>query len=193
MLELPPLDRAAGKLAAFGISDDSRIVVYFGRTAALQSATRIIFTLDYLGPRRSHVASQRRPRRLEASRSGHDRHAVAAGRRGPSARASDRMSSRMRLREVARRTGRTTAGGRRARRCSTTAPRHHEQREGHIPGAINIPFSEITDNRQLICSANSAALFQAAGIKRATRSWPTAMSASRRPPSSCRAAARTSP
>ena len=36
---------------------------------------------------------------------------------------------------------------------------------GHIPGAISIPFSEITDNSQLIDREHVAALFQAAGVK----------------------------
>ena len=49
MLELPPLDELRAKLASFGISDDSRIVVYVGKNGAVQSSTRIIFTLDYLG------------------------------------------------------------------------------------------------------------------------------------------------
>ena len=49
MLELPPLEELRAKVASFGISDDSRIVVYFGKTGAVQSSTRIIFTLDYLG------------------------------------------------------------------------------------------------------------------------------------------------
>ena len=49
MLELPALDTLRAKVASLGISDDSRIVVYFGRNAGVPSATRIIFTLDYLG------------------------------------------------------------------------------------------------------------------------------------------------
>ena len=49
MLELPPLDALRAKVASFGISDDSRIVVYFGKNGGVPSATRIIFTLDYLG------------------------------------------------------------------------------------------------------------------------------------------------
>ena len=49
MLELPPLEVLRAKVASLGISDNSRIVVYVGRTGAVQSSTRIIFTLDYLG------------------------------------------------------------------------------------------------------------------------------------------------
>ena len=48
-LELPPLEALRTKVASFGISDDSRIVVYFGKNGGVPSATRIVFTLDYLG------------------------------------------------------------------------------------------------------------------------------------------------
>jgi thiosulfate/3-mercaptopyruvate sulfurtransferase len=37
--------------------------------------------------------------------------------------------------------------------------------KGHIPGAVSIPFTEITDTNQLIDRDRVAALFQAAGIK----------------------------
>ena len=36
---------------------------------------------------------------------------------------------------------------------------------GHIPGAINIPFSQMTDDQQLIDRDRVAALFRDAGIK----------------------------
>jgi thiosulfate/3-mercaptopyruvate sulfurtransferase len=36
---------------------------------------------------------------------------------------------------------------------------------GHIPGAINIPFTEITDNEQRIERARIEALFRKAGVK----------------------------
>ena len=49
MLELPPVDQLRAKVASFGISDNSRIVVYSAPKTAVQSSTRIIFTLDYLG------------------------------------------------------------------------------------------------------------------------------------------------
>ena len=49
MLELPDAATLRAKISALGISDTSRIVVYFGKDTPLQSATRIVFTLDYLG------------------------------------------------------------------------------------------------------------------------------------------------
>ena len=49
MLELPDAATLRGKVAGFGIFDTSRVIVYAGRNTAVQSATRIVFTLDYLG------------------------------------------------------------------------------------------------------------------------------------------------
>ncbi len=37
--------------------------------------------------------------------------------------------------------------------------------KGHIPGAVNIPFSKITDDNMLVDRERVAALFAAAGIK----------------------------
>ena len=36
---------------------------------------------------------------------------------------------------------------------------------GHIPGAVNIPFTEITDTQRLIDRARVEALFRKAGVK----------------------------
>jgi thiosulfate/3-mercaptopyruvate sulfurtransferase len=49
MLELPDAPTLRATVSRFGISDDSRVVVYFGGEGLVQSATRIVFTLDYLG------------------------------------------------------------------------------------------------------------------------------------------------
>ena len=47
-LELPPVEQLQDTLEKFGISDDSRIVVYFGKDW-VASSTRVIFTLTYMG------------------------------------------------------------------------------------------------------------------------------------------------
>src|SRR4029450_5760314 len=49
MLELPDAPTLRAGVSRFGISDNSRVVVYFGGEGLVQSATRIVFTLDYLG------------------------------------------------------------------------------------------------------------------------------------------------
>jgi thiosulfate/3-mercaptopyruvate sulfurtransferase len=48
MLEMPPVDALRQHLAALGISDGSRVVVYFG-SGYVSPATRVVFTLDYAG------------------------------------------------------------------------------------------------------------------------------------------------
>jgi thiosulfate/3-mercaptopyruvate sulfurtransferase len=47
-LELPPADALEAAFGRLGITEGARIVVYAG-TASVQSATRVWFTLDYLG------------------------------------------------------------------------------------------------------------------------------------------------
>lgn len=47
-LELPPVDALREAFGKLGVSDQSRIVVYPGNDS-VQSATRVWFTLDYLG------------------------------------------------------------------------------------------------------------------------------------------------
>ena len=48
MLELPSADSLRAQLQRLGVSDDSRIVVYYG-TDWVSPATRIVFTLDHAG------------------------------------------------------------------------------------------------------------------------------------------------
>src|SRR5262249_13082758 len=47
-LELPPADDLRQRLEALGISNDSRVVVYFGEDW-VSPATRVVFTLDAAG------------------------------------------------------------------------------------------------------------------------------------------------
>jgi thiosulfate/3-mercaptopyruvate sulfurtransferase len=48
MLELPPVDDLRQRLEAIGISNDSRVVVYFGQDW-VSPATRVVLTLDAVG------------------------------------------------------------------------------------------------------------------------------------------------
>jgi Fe2+ transport system protein FeoA len=48
MLEMPPPDDLRRRLEALGISDSSRVVVYYGKDWG-SPATRVVFTLDYAG------------------------------------------------------------------------------------------------------------------------------------------------
>jgi len=48
MLEMPPADDLRQRLENLGISDDSRVIVYYGNDW-ISPSTRVIFTLDYAG------------------------------------------------------------------------------------------------------------------------------------------------
>jgi thiosulfate/3-mercaptopyruvate sulfurtransferase len=165
MLELPPLPQLRDKIASLGISDNSRIVVYFGKSAAVQSATRIVFTLDYLGlgDRTSLLNGG-----LAAwIRAGHP--AVtepAAIRRGT-------LTARPAKNVVADASFVKSLSGRPHHRLvDARAAVYYRGIEagmggdkGHIPGAINLPFSEMTDDKQLTDRERIAGLFDKAGIK----------------------------
>jgi thiosulfate/3-mercaptopyruvate sulfurtransferase len=165
MLELPPLDELRAKVASFGISDDSRIVVYFGKTGAVQSSTRIIFTLDYLGlGDRTSLLNGGLP---EWTRAGHAMTAsVPAAARGTlSARpAKPVVVDAEFVKSIPSRPNTRLVDARAAVFYSGIEPTMNGAK-GHIPGAVNIPFSKITDDNMLIDRERVAALFAAAGIK----------------------------
>jgi thiosulfate/3-mercaptopyruvate sulfurtransferase len=165
MLEMLPVDALLAKLSALGISDDSRIVVYVGAGAPVQSATRIIFTLDYagLGDRTSllngGLASWKRAGKPVSS----DTPQPARGKLTPRA-SKDIVVNADFVKSLAQRPG--------FRLVDARAPVFYRGIEptingksGHIPGAINIPFSEIADAQLMIDRDRVLKLFEQAGIK----------------------------
>ena len=165
MLELPPVDALRTKVASFGISDDSRIVVYFGKNGGVPSATRIIFTLDYLGlgDRASLLdgglaAWQRAGKTVTAAAP-----TVVAGKL--SARPPKRLVVDAEfVKSVRQRPNHTLVDARAAVFYQGIQPTMNNL-SGHIPGAINIPFTEITDTELRIDRARIEGLFRKAGVK----------------------------
>ena len=49
VLQLPPVEQLKASFEKFGVSDNSRIVIYFGAGGWITPAARVYFTLDYLG------------------------------------------------------------------------------------------------------------------------------------------------
>jgi len=168
-LEMPDAATLREKLMALGISDDSRVVVYAGN-APFQSATRVVFTLDYagLGERTSlldgglsawvnagrplsRIAPEIRPGRLSPLKIRPlvvTKEDVKAGGEGGSRALVD-------ARHVDFHQGAQSGG--------SMLSRH---RAGHIPGALSLPFTEITDERFMLRSPEElAARFAQAGVK----------------------------
>jgi len=165
MLELPPVETLRAKVASFGISDDSRIVVYFGKNGGVPSATRIIFTLDYLGlgERTSllngGLAAWQRAGKTVATAAP----PVVAGKlsaRPPKKLVVDAEF----VKSVRERPNHTLVDARAAVFYRGIQPTMNGL-SGHIPGAVNVPFTEITDNELRIDRARIEGVFRKAGVK----------------------------
>ncbi|HYK91036.1 MAG TPA: sulfurtransferase [Acidobacteriota bacterium] len=164
-LELPPVDELKSTLQTIGISSGSRIVVYFVKDWVTPAA-RVYFTLDFLGlgDRTSILDGG-----LQAWQAdGHPTTAAAAtnerGSLTPQPRRSavvdaDWVSSNLNNRSVSIIDARlpeyysgASAGG--------------MKRAGHIPGAANIPFSSLVDEKNKLKSPEALRkIFEDAGIK----------------------------
>jgi thiosulfate/3-mercaptopyruvate sulfurtransferase len=165
MLELPDVATLRAKVAQFGISDTSRIVVSFGGDYGVQSATRIIFTLDYLGlgartslldggfqawkrakkPVTTQVPSTA-PGKLTAAAHEHlvvDAAFVATVPTRPGFKLVDARG------EVFYKGIEPTMNG----------------KAGHIPGSVSIPFTEMTNTNLMIDRERIASVFARAGVK----------------------------
>jgi thiosulfate/3-mercaptopyruvate sulfurtransferase len=164
MLELPPADALRAKVASFGISDDSRIVVYFGRSGGVPSATRIIFTLDYLGlgERTSLLngglgAWQRAGKTVSATVP-----APVAGKLSARPTKNVVVDAEF-VKSVGQRPNHALVDARAPVFYKGLEPTMNKS--GHIPGAVNIPFTQITDSDLRIDRARIETLFRNAGVK----------------------------
>jgi thiosulfate/3-mercaptopyruvate sulfurtransferase len=165
MLELPPVEKLRATLAALGISDNSRIVVYYGgKNSPFQSATRIVFTLDYLG-----LGDQ------TSMLNGGVQAWTAAGKTLTKAKPMvqpGKLTARP-TKSVVADVDLVKSIGQQPnyKLIDARAPVYFKggeatfEKTGHIPGAINIPFSDITGPTLAVDPDHVAELFRAAGIK----------------------------
>lgn len=165
MLELPPFDVLRTRVAALGISDNSRIIVYAGKSTPLQSATRIVFTLDYLGLGNGTsllnggVNAWTRGGKSTVTQTA----TVTPGTltmKAPQPVVADAAY----VKSVGTRPNEQLVDARAAVFYRGLEASMGGEK-GHIPGALSIPFSELTDNNQMIDRDRIAAIFQTAGIK----------------------------
>lgn len=169
VLELPPPDQLRQRLAALGITDRSRIVVYYGRDW-ISPATRVVFTLDHAGlGDRTALLDGGQPAWTRAG------HPVTS--EIPPAREGDLSPSRVRSLVVDAEFVRThlqTPGyvlvDARATAfyegTQTGGSKERPHRTGHIPFARNVPFTEIADEQLMLRPVEQLrALFTKAGVK----------------------------
>ena len=165
MLELPDASTLRARVSRFGISDTSRIVVYFGREGLVQSATRIIFTLDYLGlGARTSLLNGGLAAWKRAGK-------PVTGTVPPAARGSVSTPARENLvvdaafvSSVPSRQGYKLIDARAPVFYKGIEPTMNGK-AGHIRGAIYISFTEVTDTNMMFDRDRLTVLFERSGIK----------------------------
>jgi len=170
-LQMLPPDQLRDRLAALGISNDSRVIVYFGReNPSVTPTARVLFTLDYagLGDRASELdggldawvkAGQALSTDVPAPRTG----TLATLKVRPLIVDAEFVNANLGASGVAIVDGRNTGfytgaqtGG------GPTAP----HKAGHIKGAHRVPFNETVDQaNRLKPAAELQTLFANAGVK----------------------------
>lgn len=169
MLEMPPAEDLRHRLEALGISDKSRVIVYYGKDWVSPS-TRILFTLDYAGlGARSSLLDGGQEAWVRAG--GAVTKDVAPAKTGslsplklrPIVVDAETVKARIGTPGVAVVDGRDAAFYDGVKSGGSHGTPH---RTGHIHGALSIPFTSITDDRLLVKSdAELAAIFAKAGVK----------------------------
>lgn len=168
MLEMPTAEELRTRLEALGVSDDSRIVVYFGRDW-VSPATRVLFTLQYAGlGARSSLLDGGLPawarsggsvtKEATVAKKGH----LSPLRIQPIVVDGDTVRARLGAQGYAVVDGRASVfyDG-----IESGEDRGGKQRAGHVPGALSVPFTEITDDQLMLKSdAELRALFTKAGV-----------------------------
>jgi thiosulfate/3-mercaptopyruvate sulfurtransferase len=163
MLEMPQPDSLRARLEALGISNDSRVIVYYGNDWVSPS-TRVIFTLDYAGLGASAAlldggmpAWKSEGRALSTVVPKQSAGQLAALRVHPIVVDAAWVKSRLGSPSLHLIDGRAAVfydgvetGG---------------SRKGHIAGAKSLPYTEIADDRLHLRSAEELrALFARAGV-----------------------------
>jgi thiosulfate/3-mercaptopyruvate sulfurtransferase len=169
VLEMPPAEDLRTRLAALGISDASRVVVYYGKDLVAPT-TRVIFTLDYagLGERTSLLdggmnawigAGQTVTNVVPEPRTG----TLSPLKVRPLIVNGDYVRAQLGKPGVAIVDSRANAL---YEGMTTGGSKEMPHKTGHIAGAVSVPFTAITDQQLNVRSPEALeAIFKGAGIK----------------------------
>jgi thiosulfate/3-mercaptopyruvate sulfurtransferase len=169
MLEMPTAESLRDRLQKLGISNDSRIVVYYG-TDWVSPSTRVVFTLDYAGlGAQTALLDGGMPAWIRDGNKVTDKASPQrAGALAP-LHIKPIVVDAAYVKEHIGKTGVSIVDGRDAsfydgvQQGSTHGA---AQRAGHIAGAKSVPFTEIAyDNLLLKSPGELAALFTKAGVQ----------------------------
>jgi len=169
MLEMPAAEKLREQLEALGISDDSRVVVYYGKDWVSPS-TRIIFTLDYAGlGKQTSILDGGMPAWIRSG--GTVTAEVPTARKGKLSPLVTQpiIADAEFVKAHLTKPGFKVIDGRAAVYYDgiETGGMHERDRTGHIAGAGSVPFTSIVDDSNVLRSpAELEALFTKAGVKR---------------------------
>jgi len=168
MLEMPNADALRARLEKLGISDASRVVVYYGNDW-VSPATRVVFTLQYAG-------LGDRTTLLDGGMPAWVKQGGALSKEVPEARPGKLATLKIEplivdanyVREHRATPGIAIVDGRAAAYydgVEVGGAHGQTDRTGHVAGARSIPFTELTDDTlRLRTTAELKARFDAAGI-----------------------------
>jgi thiosulfate/3-mercaptopyruvate sulfurtransferase len=168
-LQMLPPDELKAALEAFGISDDSHVVVYPAQNA-VQSATRVVLTLAYagLGERTSMLDGGLTGWVREGRPTTPDAPAVRPGMLKSLSIQPLVVDSAFVRSHVGQEGFRVVDARTRAfyEGASTGGSTAQPHKTGHIEGAVNVPYDELTDGAsQFKTLEELRAIFDAAGVK----------------------------
>lgn len=170
MLEMPTVESLRDRLQKLGISNDSRIVVYYG-TDWVSPSTRVVFTLDYAGlGAQTALLDGGMPAWIREGNKVTDK--ATPQRIGTLAplRIKPIVVDAAYVKEHIGKSGVSIVDGRDASFYDGVQQGNAHgvaQRAGHIAGAKSVPFTEIAYDNLLLKSPNElAALFAKAGVQR---------------------------
>jgi thiosulfate/3-mercaptopyruvate sulfurtransferase len=164
-LELPPIDKLKSAFEELGVSDNSRIVICF-LTNYVTPATRIFFTLDYLGLGKqvSLLDGGFEAWRADGRAVTTDAPEVKRGTITPHPRMELVVDAAWVSANLNK--PRVAIVDARAPEFYTGASAGRMPRAGHIPSAVNVPFSTLADaSNKLKDSATLRKILAEAGIK----------------------------
>jgi len=169
MLEMPSIDTLHARLERFGISDDSRIVVYYGDDWVSPS-TRIVLTLNYVGLGANTRLLDGGMPAFVAAGGAVTKDATPAPKPGKLAplKVLPTIASAEWVRDNATKPGIALVDARAAVFFDGVRPggAQGHQKVGHIPGAHSVPFDSVwTDKNFLKSPEQLKAIFAKAGVK----------------------------
>ncbi len=166
ILEMPSPADLRSRLERLGVSDDSRIVVYYGKDW-VSPATRVILTLDWigLGDRTSLLDGGMQLWKREGKPvTSTATPAPKPGRLAARPVRADLIVDHALVRQSIRAPGVTIVDARAP--MFYDGPPHGEHRAGHIPSAVSVPFNTVFgDDLRLLGADSLATLFGKAGVR----------------------------